>query len=188
MNIFIIGPGGVGKSTAGKILAEKLGVAYIDVDREFERKFQNIQKYIKMHGYKKYCYQDSKLFYELLHTARNTVIFVLPSGFLVHEGYDTLTAKHKAALKHNGISVLLLPSKSLEESTKIVVQRELTRRPYLHADFERKKFISRYGKYKELGNIQIFSHDTPEKIAEEMRKKISAYRPIMSDETVNPRF
>lgn len=34
MRIFLIGPGGVGKSTTGNILAELIGYNFIDLDQE----------------------------------------------------------------------------------------------------------------------------------------------------------
>lgn len=37
-NIFLVGPMGVGKSTIGKKLARKLGMRYLDSDREIEKK------------------------------------------------------------------------------------------------------------------------------------------------------
>ena len=35
MRIFLIGPGGTGKTTTGKILAERLGFIFIDLDERF---------------------------------------------------------------------------------------------------------------------------------------------------------
>ena len=38
MHIFIVGPMASGKSTIGKKLAKTLGVDFIDIDKEIERK------------------------------------------------------------------------------------------------------------------------------------------------------
>ena len=38
MHIFIVGPMASGKSTIGKKLAKALGVNFIDIDKEIERK------------------------------------------------------------------------------------------------------------------------------------------------------
>jgi shikimate kinase len=63
MNIFIVGPGGVGKSTAGKILAAKLGFTFIDLDQVFCERIENIRLYVRRFGYEKYCYTNSTLFF-----------------------------------------------------------------------------------------------------------------------------
>ena len=36
-SLFLVGPMGVGKTTIGKVLAESLGLEFVDSDREIER-------------------------------------------------------------------------------------------------------------------------------------------------------
>ncbi len=81
MRVFIVGPGGVGKTTSGIILADKLGFCFIDLDQEFCTRIQNIGEYIKNNGYEKYCYTNSELFYSILKSAPEDFVFVLSSGF-----------------------------------------------------------------------------------------------------------
>ena len=64
--IFIIGPGGVGKTTSGKILAKKLGYDFIDLDNEFMLRVGNIAEYCKNPGYREYCRANSRLAQELI--------------------------------------------------------------------------------------------------------------------------
>lgn len=71
--------------------------------------------------------------------------------------------------------VMLLPADSLDESTEIVVKRQLLRGFGLEEDKERIKFAKRYPIYKELGDIKIFSSEAPETIAEKMKKEIGKY-------------
>ena len=175
MKIFLIGPGGVGKSTCGKILANLLGYNFIDLDVEFCERVLNVGSYINNFGYKKYCLENSKLFYEILSQQLENFVFSLSSGFLVHENMNVLTIKHKQTLKDLGISVLLLPSESLDESTKIVVKRQLSRGFGLKEDKEKTKFIQRFPIYKKLGDIKIFSYAKPEIIAKQMKKEIAFY-------------
>ena len=99
-------------------------------------------------------------------------MFALSSGFLVHEGLHSLTESHRILLKENGVSILLLPSESLKESTDIVVQRQLGRGFGLEEEKERKKFIERYEKYKKEGDLQVYSTKSPAKIAEEMASRL----------------
>jgi shikimate kinase len=172
MKIFLIGPGGVGKSTCGKILAELLEYELIDLDFEFCNRIENIGIYIDKYGYEKYCFENSNLFYKLLSENSEKVLFALSSGFLAHEGLDELTLKHKQTLKESGISVLLLPSMSLDESREIMIKRQLSRGFGLKADKEIIKINERFVIYKNLGDIKIFSYDEPRNIAKQMMKEI----------------
>ncbi|AHB41396.1 hypothetical protein P148_SR1C00001G0605 [candidate division SR1 bacterium RAAC1_SR1_1] len=174
MNIFIIGPGGVGKSTSGRILADILQYKFIDLDKEFCKEIGDITAYIPAQGYKNYCEENSKLFYRLLEENTEDTIFVLSSGFLVHENLDKLTTKHKRTIK-KGLSILLLPSESKGKSTEIVVERQLSRGFGLNEERERQKFRKRFDIYKKFGNIKIFSTDMPENIAKEMEEKVAKF-------------
>ena len=169
MLIFLIGPGGVGKSTTGKILADLVGYDFIDLDQEFCNQIEIIGRFIDNQGYEKYCYENSKLFLNILKKTKTKTVFALSSGFLVHEGLDELISKHKQTLQENGISILLLPSESIEESCNIVVARQLKRGFGLKEDREKEKFLNRYPAYYKLGDIKIFSHENPKKIAEKIK-------------------
>lgn len=175
MKIFLIGPGGVGKSSCGKILASLLDYNFIDLDSEFCERIENIGNYINKYGYKKYCFENSKIFYNILDQQLDNFVFSLSSGFLVHENIKELTSKHQQTLKALGLSILLLPSQSLTKSTKIIIKRQLSRGFGLKEDKEKIKFTKRFPIYKEFGDIKIFSHDKPEIIAEQMKKEIESY-------------
>jgi len=99
---------------------------------------------------------------------------VLSSGFLVHEDLDDLTRQHRNTIQQEGISVLLLPSKALATSAEVVVRRQLYRGFGLNEKREREKFIERFHIYKQFGDIQIFSHESPAKIAGIMEKHIAS--------------
>jgi len=105
MKIFIKGPGGVGKSTCGEILPNLLGYNFIDLDVEFCKRVENVGSYISSKGYKKYCLENSKLFYEILSQHLDNFVFSLSSGFLIHENMEELILRHKQTLKELGISV-----------------------------------------------------------------------------------
>jgi len=176
MKIFLIGPGGVGKSTCGKILAHLLGYHFIDLDQEFCDRIENIGNYIDANGYEQYCLENSKLFYNIIGKQVENCIFSLSSGFLVHENMNYLTEKHKRSIKDLGISLLILPSESLDESTDIIVQRQLSRGFSLNEEKEKRKIMHRYPLYKKMGDIKIISADSPESIAEQMKKEIVTFQ------------
>lgn len=178
MNIFLIGPGGVGKSTSGKILAEKLGYEFVDLDLEFMNCVGHIGSFIESFGYKQYAYKNSELFYSLLDKSNAKFVLVLSSGFLVHKELKELVSKHSKTLKTNGTSVLLLPSKDIKEAVEIVVKRQINRGFGLKEENERKKIEERYIMYSNFGDIKIYSHDTPENIAEEMKRRLIKFLQI----------
>jgi shikimate kinase len=173
MRIFIIGPGGVGKSTSGKILAERLGYELIDLDIEFMNRVGHIGSFIESSGYLKYARKNSDLFYSLLNSSNENTVFVLSSGFLVHKNLDDLIFKHANTLKNNGISILLLPSKDINETIEIIVNRQLDRGFGLKEFRERKKIKERYVRYLDFGDIKIFSQEEPERIADKMFKNLT---------------
>jgi shikimate kinase len=175
VRVFIIGPGGVDKTTSGKILAQKLNYDFIDLDIKFCEQIETVGTFIRNYGYPKYCHQNSKLFFKLLDENVKDVVMPLSSGFLIHEDQDNLVEKHNNAIKKNGISILLLPSKSLVVSEKIVVERQLKRGFGLKRNREQEKIRSRFPKYKVLGDIKIFSHSPPKIIATLMHRSLKEF-------------
>lgn len=164
--IFIVGPGGAGKSTSGRILADKLNYEFVDVDQAFCERIALIPDYVHQHGYKAYCEANSLLVDGLITQYPQKTVFPMPSGFLVHEDSPELVIKHKSLLAQTGVSILLLPSLSLEESVQILVQRQLMRGfPDIKEEKERITAAKRYPKYREYGDIKIFSVQPPEEIA-----------------------
>jgi shikimate kinase len=175
MRIFIIGPGGVGKSSSGVILAELLGYKFIDLDAEFCGRIGNIGEYIRAKSYEDYCRQNSELFYLLLGENLDNYVFVLSSGFLVHENMGPLTKKHRETLKKVGTTILLIPSKSLKTSTETVVARQLSRGFGLNEENERIKFEKRFGIYQKFGDVKIFSRAMPKNIAKRMKIEVDKW-------------
>ncbi|PIR96656.1 MAG: hypothetical protein COT91_05335 [Candidatus Doudnabacteria bacterium CG10_big_fil_rev_8_21_14_0_10_41_10] len=175
MIIFLIGPGGVGKTTCGKLLAKKIGYELIDLDKIFQKKLGGIGRYIDQRGYRKYCYQNSKIFYSLLKANEKKSVFVLSSGFLVHKGLERLTTKHRLTINRHGLSVLLLPSRSRQQSTKIIVERQLSRALGLNKRREIRKIEERYDQYLKFGDIRIFSYAKPETIVNRVTKKLYSH-------------
>ena len=170
--VFIIGPGGVGKTTCGKIFADKISIDFIDLDSEFMTRIGHIGDHIEEKGYLSYCRENSKLFYGLLRKQNNNTVYALSSGFLVYGDVDSDLEKHADSIRELGVSILLLPSESQRKTEEIVVARQLSRE-YLNCreDRERQKIKNSFCRYIEHGDIKIFSSDSPESIAEIMRQE-----------------
>ena len=56
--IQLIGPGGAGKSTIGALLAERLDVTFLDLDRHLVGRVGDISEYIGRHGYDSYAREN----------------------------------------------------------------------------------------------------------------------------------
>ena len=172
MIIFIIGPGGAGKTTSGKFLAKKLKYDFFDLDEKFTQLIEEIGKYINDFGLEKYHQKNFELFYSLLKKINTNTVFVLSSGFFVHEELENLQLKNKLTLEKYGKIIMLLPSSSLDECVSIIVQRQLKRGFGLNAEREKQKIIFRFSIYRKKGDIKIFSSDDPEHIAEKMKEEL----------------
>jgi shikimate kinase len=169
--IFIIGPGGVGKTTCGRILAEKLHYDFIDLDDEFISQIGDISGVICKEGYERYFQLNSWLFLKITASINKSTVFVLSSGFLTYN--EHLTSVHLKAITDQGVSVLLLPSEDIEKAVEIIVNRQLNRGFGLVRENEENKIRKRFFVYKNYGNIKIFSDSKPEDIV----SKIIAYLP-----------
>ena len=185
--IFIIGPGGVGKTTCGRLFANKISFCFIDLDAEFTDRIGHIGDYIEAKGYLNYCRENSKLFYELLREQNTDTVFALSSGFLVHGEVDSELKKHVDSIRDLGLSILLLPSESLEETEEIVVTRQLARGFNCSEDRERQKIKERFHRYVQHGDIKIFSTNSPESIAETIRQRYQGHAErISGDSNLGP--
>jgi shikimate kinase len=174
-NLFLIGPAGVGKSTCGQILAQELGYVFADLDSEFLKRIGNIRDYIKNEGYVAYGHRNTDLFFNLIDEQEKDTVYAMSAGFLLYPEPIEISSRNAKALSELGVSILLLPSQSLEETVAIVVDRVLARRPWLNRERETQKIIDRYPKYLQHGDIKIFSAEPPHDIALSMKREYLDY-------------
>ena len=130
--IWLTGPGGAGKSTAGPLLAQRLGLPFRDLDVEFAARFGDIDEFIAAHGYRAYAHANIEA-YELVVQDGSNGVLALSSGFMtypleVHPRYAAM--RHEIARSRT--TFVLLPSLDLEacvaETVRRQVARALTRR------------------------------------------------------------
>jgi shikimate kinase len=163
--IHFVGPGGVGKSTVGKLVSQALGWPFLDLDMEFIGRIAPIDHFIRAHGYERYQEANSALAHDVLRQNDQPRVAALSSGFLmIHRGPE-YGRRNRLLVQQTGYSILILPSADIDEATDIVVARQLARGFGLTADRERAKFRCRFSAYLELGDMQIFSTAAPEEIA-----------------------
>lgn len=157
-NIFLIGPASVGKSTVGELLAENLGYKFIDIDKEFCSRIALIPDYIKAKSYGEYCQANSDLTKMLLDENPHKTVLATSSGFLVHENSPHVVDRNLELIR-NYISILLLPGRDPQKYVDIIVQRQLDRWDDCEAGEEKERFLIRFKKYQQYGNIQIYSNE-----------------------------
>jgi shikimate kinase len=176
--VFIIGLGGSGKTTCGEVFANLIDYAFVDLDSEFMSRVGHIEN----REYLNYCRINSALFYELLKEQSKDTVFALSSGFLMHEEIDPELSKIKDSIQNLGCSILLLPSRSIEETEKVILSRQMSRGIGCQEESQRRKIRDRFPKYSKLGDIQIFSTENPTSVAEEMKTKYK----ILQNQNMEP--
>ncbi len=107
-SITLIGPGAAGKSTVGALLAERLGIPFVDLDRCFETRAGDISRYINRFGYGAYA--------------------ALSSGFMtyprnIHPRYAHL----RRCIEKSPTTFVLIPSFMCDVCIAETVRRQLAR-------------------------------------------------------------
>jgi shikimate kinase len=162
--VFLLGPGGVGKSTLGRALAAVLGWPLVDLDLEFCDRLALIGDFITEHGYERYRAANLALAQDLLASAIGPTIFVTASGFLAAPP-ATPDYRQARQLVGTGYGVTLLPSLDINVATPIVVQRQLGRGFGMVRETEDRKFRDRFVIYQGEGDALVVSTDAPANVA-----------------------
>lgn len=174
--LFLVGPGGVGKSTLGRALAQRLGWTLIDLDLHFCDEIEEIGAFIASNGYAAYRAENLRLAQRLIEAHPAPVVFVTASGFLAAPvGSDDRTTAD--ALVATGFSIALLPSFDLDRATTLVVDRQLQRGFGLERASETAKFRERFEIYRQLGDMLLVSAAPAEQVAASVLAALGLRRP-----------
>lgn len=155
-HIFLIGPGGVGKSTLAAAMAPRLGRPLLDLDLEFCSRVGIIGPFIAAHGYHAYRQANLDLALELTQALAEPTVFVTASGFLAAEPQSD-DCQRASALVATGYSIALLPTLDLVVATHIVVDRQMQRGFTLDRAGEIEKFRHRFHIYRDAGDMLVVS-------------------------------
>lgn len=155
-HIFLIGPGGVGKSTLGAELCRQTDWPLVDLDHRFCDRVGIIGPFIESHGYAAYRAANLKLAIDIVESLTRPTVVVTASGFLAAPP-ATADFQQALALVRRGYSLTLLPSLDLAEATAIVVNRQMGRGYTSDRPAETIKFQSRFAVYRELGDMLVVS-------------------------------
>jgi shikimate kinase len=126
--IRLIGPGGAGKTTIGALLAERLEVLFVDLDRHFADLVGDISEYIDRHGYDAYARENIEAYCSLFREAVCPGVVALSSGFLTyandaHPEYGRI----RREIAECAQTFVLLPSLNLECCVAETVRRQVAR-------------------------------------------------------------
>jgi shikimate kinase len=125
--IRLIGPGGAGKSTIGALLAERLSVPFVDLDRRLAGRVGDISEYINRHGYDAYARENVEAYCSLFRGGIRPNVLALSSGFMtyasdIHLEYGRIRREAESAL-----TFVLLPSLDRELCVSETVRRQIAR-------------------------------------------------------------
>ncbi|HKG92769.1 MAG TPA: shikimate kinase [Gemmatimonadaceae bacterium] len=172
--IRLVGPGGAGKSTAGALLAGRLGVPFVDLDGQFAAAQGDIDEFIDTRGYDEYARANVELYRAVAREARGAV-FALSSGFMaypraVHPRY----AVARGAIARSPTTFVLLPSLDLETCVAEIVRRQLAR-PIRRRSAAREERVirERFGLYLALPAPKIATMRPPADVAAEIAARLS---------------
>jgi shikimate kinase len=126
--INLIGPGGAGKSTVSALVARRLGIAVVDLDRCFADRAGDISEYINRYGYAAYARENVETYRLVSREGTNPYVAALSSGFLmysrdIHPDYARLCRD----LVQSSTTFVLIPSLNRERCVAETVRRQLAR-------------------------------------------------------------
>ena len=126
--IQLIGPGGAGKSTIGALLAERLDVTFVDLDRHLAGRVGHISEYISRHGYDTYTRENVEAYCSLFLEGTRPGVVALSSGFMTYAGdahpeYGRIRREIEECLQ----TLVLLPSLNRELCVAETVRRQVAR-------------------------------------------------------------
>ena len=164
-NIIIIGMPGCGKTTVGKLLAEKLSREFIDSDKVFEETVcPNITEYFAKHGEASFRTEETNILKRL---CQSDGIIISTGGGIVER------SENKEILQKSGTVVFI--DRSPDD---IVCDIDTESRPLLLAEGKKRIFslyVRRYEKYVDFCHIRIENNSTLEVLADKIINEVNKY-------------
>ena len=166
--IYLVGPGGAGKSTVGSQLASRLDLPFIDLDLEFKEHVGDISHYIGHRGYRSYASANVRLCLSIVATPGHGVI-ALSSGFMaysesIHPAYPAL----RSDICKSPTTFVLLPSLDQEACVDEIVRRQVARPFGRTPEREESVIRERYAIYMAIPAAKIETLRPVTEIVEQM--------------------
>lgn len=155
-NIVLTGFMGTGKSTVGRLLAERLERSFIDSDAEIVRQIgMTIPEIFSQHGEERFRHIERRMCRFL--AAQRGLVIATGGGMLVDEG-------NREVMLASGLVVCLNAS---TEDISLRLRADKTERPLLAGDW-RALLEKRRAAYDEIPNQIDTTGKTPDEVAEEV--------------------
>jgi shikimate kinase len=147
----LVGPGGAGKTTTGENLAERLGVAFVDLDARFSATYGDISGYLGVQGYAAYAGKNVEAYLKVVGAQVEPMVLALSSGFMtystdIHPEY----ARVRGEIAVSATTLVLLPSLDYETCVLETVRRQLGRPFRRSAEREEQVIRGRFHLYRSL--------------------------------------
>jgi shikimate kinase len=139
--IRLVGPGGAGKSTIGALVAKRLDVPFIDLDRELGDRVGDISEYIRHNGYDVYARENVRTYCWLRPGQVGARVIALSSGFMtyrrdIHPEYERV----RIEVTNYANTFVLLPSIVRDICVAETVRRQIGR-PFGRSSFKEEAVI-----------------------------------------------
>jgi shikimate kinase len=172
--IQLVGPGGAGKTTAGKVLAHRLGVAFVDLDAEFTAESGDISAYLETYGYDAYAERNVSLYSALVSSPQRPGVLALSSGFMtyrhdIHVDY----LEWRRQIGSSPSTFVLLPSLDHNTCVAETVRRQRRRRFARLAEREEQVIRSRFFVYIDVPAQKIETMRPVDAVAAELLLALS---------------
>ena len=126
--IRLVGPGGAGKSTIGALLAERLKIAFLDLDRHLAGRVGDLSEYIDRHGYDRYARENVEAYCSLIGGEMRQSVAALSSGFMTYAGnIHPEYARVRREIEQHPNTFVLLPSLDRDVCVAETVRRQIAR-------------------------------------------------------------
>lgn len=154
-NTVLTGMPGSGKTTVGKLLAEKTGKQFIDTDAELAKKIGNVADFIRAHGEAEFRDKETEAIKEITANARGAVI---ATG-----GGAVLREENVRALRENGMIFFIDRRLSLIATDE---SRPLSSNP----EALKARYAERRGIYEKTCDHRIINNLTPDEAVKRIMK------------------
>lgn len=172
--IRLIGPGGAGKSTIGALLAERLGVPFVDLDRHFADRVGDISEYIGRYGYEAYARENVEAYCSLFRGETRPDVVALSSGFMTYSSdAHPEYARVRREIEECTHTFVLLPSLDRELCVAEIVRRQVARPFGRSPEREEAVIRARFGIYQALPTRQVETMRPAEAIVNEILAALS---------------
>ena len=150
--IRLIGPGGAGKSTAGSLLAERLGVRFVDLDERFGASVGDISKYIEFRGYNAYAAKNVHVYADVIRAVVSQEwVLALSSGFMAYrEDIHPAYVHFRRDITESPTTFVLLPCLDFETCVAETVRRQLDRSFRRSVEREEQVIRARFALHRDL--------------------------------------